>query len=62
MRSGRMFNLAQIQWQPITYGTGAAHDPSPPIILEDAPTIPPSGGGNDWPIFQVSGFRSWRYG
>lgn len=28
------------QWEPITYGTGAAHDPSPPIIIEDAPAAP----------------------
>lgn len=28
------------QWQPITYGTGAAHDPNPPIIIEDAPAAP----------------------
>ena len=27
------------QWQPTTYGTGASHDPSPPIIIEDAPAL-----------------------
>lgn len=45
------------QWQPITYGTGAAHDPSPPIIIEDAPTVPPLGGSESWPI--LTGKKFW---
>lgn len=32
------------QWQPITYGSSPSHDPNPPMILEDAPIIPPAGG------------------
>lgn len=31
---------ARWQWQPITYGASASHDPSPPIILEtSAPAV-----------------------
>lgn len=32
------FNAPSWQWQPVTYGAAAIHDPGPPITLEDAST------------------------
>lgn len=40
------------QWQPVTYGTSASHDPNPPITID---TFVPPAGGSTVPVKAMMG-------
>ncbi len=40
---GAFNNPTAWQWQPIAYGDGAAHDPNPPLLIEDPTPVAATG-------------------